>query len=237
MTQLPLPLGHRPALGREDFLIAAGNAEAVAWLDRWPDWPAPALVLHGPSGCGKTHLAQVFAARSGARVETGAPGFAPDPPTLLAAPAVVIDDTDAGLDETALFHLYNGAKESGVRLLLTAKGAPGRWAALPDLRSRLSACPAVAIGPPDDAVMAAVLVKLFADRQLKVGTEVITYLLRHMDRSFAAARRVVAEADRLSLAEHRGITVPLVKRTLDTHADADAAPDAAPDTEPDTSDD
>jgi len=218
MSQLPLPLGHRPALGREDFLIAAGNAEAVAWLDRWPDWPAPALVLHGPSGCGKTHLAQVFAARSGAVVAAGTPGLSLDPPALLAAPAVVVDDADAGLDEASLFHLYNGAKESGRRLLLTAKAAPGRWAALPDLRSRLSSCPSVAIGPPDDAVMAAVLVKLFADRQLKVGTEVVTYLLRHMDRSFEAAQRLVAAADRLSLAERRAITVPLVKRALDPGA-------------------
>lgn len=216
MSQLPLPLGHRPALGREDFLIAASNAEAVAWLDRWPDWPAPALVLHGPPGCGKSHLAQVFAAQAGAVVVTGAPGLRLDPPALLsAAPAVVVDDADASLDETSLFHLYNAAKDGGLRLLLTAKSPPGRWATLPDLRSRLSSCPAVSIGPPDDAVMAAVLVKLFADRQLKVGPEVVTYLLRHMDRSFAAAQALVAEADRLSLAEKRAITVPLVKRALE----------------------
>lgn len=215
MNQLPLPLGHRPALGREDFLIAQANAEAVAWLDRWPDWPAPALVLHGPPGCGKTHLGQVFAAGAGARVVAGTPGLVLDPPSLLTAPAVVVDDADAGLDEASLFHLYNGAKEAGTRLLLTAQAAPGRWVTLPDLRSRLSSCPAVAIGPPDDAVMAAVLVKLFADRQLKVGTEVITYLLRHMDRSFEAAQALVAEADRLSLAEQRAITVPLVKKALE----------------------
>lgn len=215
MSQLPLPLGHRPALGREDFLIAEGNAEAVAWLDRWPDWPAPALVIHGPSGCGKSHLTQVFAARAGALVVSATPGMVLDPPALLAeAPALVVDNADAGLDEASLFHLYNAAKDIGLRLLLTARSAPGRWAKLPDLRSRLSSCPAVAIGPPDDAVMAAVLVKLFADRQLKVGVEIITYLLRHMDRSFAAAQRVVAEADRLSLAEKRPITIPLVKRAL-----------------------
>jgi DnaA regulatory inactivator Hda len=216
MTQLPLPLGHRPALGREDFLVAPANAEAVAWIDRWPDWPAPAVVLHGPPGCGKSHLAEVFAAVSGAVVLAGREAPAVDPPRLLAeAPAVVIDDADAGLDEAALFHLYNGAREAGRHLLLTARRAPGRWVALADLRSRLSACPAVAIGPPDDAVMAAVLIKLFADRQLKVGTEVITYLLRHMERSFAAAQGVVAEADGLSLAERRGVTVPLVRRVLD----------------------
>jgi chromosomal replication initiation ATPase DnaA len=73
----------------------------------------------------------------------------------------------------------------------------------------------VEIGPPDDAVIAAVLIKLFADRQLKVGTEVVTYLLRHMERSFQAMRALVDAADAVSLAEQRPITVPLVRRLLD----------------------
>lgn len=215
MSQLPLPLDHRAALGREDFLVAPANAEAVAWLDRWPDWPAPALILIGAPGCGKSHMAHVFAAHSGAPVVTGQAGLRLDPPTLLAdTRAVVIDDADAGLDETSLFHLYNAAREGGCHLLLTARTAPGRWAGLPDLRSRLSAAPSVEIGPPDDAVMAAVLIKLFSDRQLKVGAEVVTYLLRHMERSFAAAQAVVAAADALSLAEQRAVTVPLVRRVL-----------------------
>jgi len=220
VSQLPLPLGYRAALGREDFLVAPGNEEAVAWLDRWPDWPAPALLLHGPAGCGKSHLAQVFAASSGARVIKGTPGLVLHPPAVLdGVQAVVIDDADraleAGVAEGSLFHLYNAAKEAGKHLLLTARRPASSWGIrLPDLSSRLHAAPAVAISPPDDAVMAAVLVKMFADRQLRIGTEVIAYLLRHMERSFAAARAVVDAADRLSLAERRAITIPLLKRLL-----------------------
>lgn len=220
MSQLPLPLGHRAALGREDFLVAPGNQEAVAWLDRWPDWPAPAVVLHGPPGCGKSHLAQVFAATSGARVIKGSPDLILDPPAVLdGVRAVVIDDADraleAGMAEGSLFHLYNAAKEAGRHLLLTARRPVAAWGIrLPDLASRLNAAPAAAISPPDDAVMAAVLIKMFSDRQLRIGTEVIAYLLRHMERSFAAARAVVEAADRLSLAERRNITVPLLRRLL-----------------------
>lgn len=220
MSQLPLPLGHRAALGREDFLVAPGNQEAVAWLDRWPDWPAPAVVLHGPAGCGKSHLAQVFAASSGARVITGSPDLVLDPPAVLeGVRAVVIDDADraleAGVAEGSLFHLYNAAKEGGRHLLLTARRPVAAWGIrLPDLASRLNAAPAAAIGPPDDAVMAAVLIKMFSDRQLRIGTEVISYLLRHMERSFASARSLVEAADRLSLAERRNITIPLLRRLL-----------------------
>ena len=142
MAQLPLSLPHRPALGRDDFLVAPANAEAVAWLDRWPNWPAPALVLAGPAGSGKTHLAQVFAARSGAVLLAAAALARAAPPALVAdARAAVVDDAERA-DEEALLHLYNMLAERGWHLLLLARAAPARWGiALPDLRSRLLAAP------------------------------------------------------------------------------------------------
>jgi chromosomal replication initiation ATPase DnaA len=222
-AQLPLPLGHRPALGREDFLVATGNAAAVAWLDRWPDWPGPALALYGPSGCGKSHLAQVWRARSGARLVRPARLAEADPPALLdGARACVIDPDQprdeawpAALDARALLHLYNCLAELGGHLLLLAEHPPARWRImLPDLRSRLRAAPAVAIGEPDDDLIAAVLVKLFADRQLAVGAEVIGYLQTHMERSFDTARRVVAALDAATLAARRRVTIPLAREIL-----------------------
>jgi DnaA regulatory inactivator Hda len=214
--QLPLDLGFRPALGREDFFVAPGNAAAVAWIDRWPDWPGHALALYGPGGCGKSHLAQVFAARGAARVEPAAAlSVARVADWARPGAAVALEDADRGVDERALFHLYNALAEQRGWLLLTGQSAPARWAvALPDLRSRLSAMPTAAIEPPDDAMMQAVLVKLFADLGIAVSPEVVAYLLKHMERTFAAARRVVAQADRESLAGQRAVTVPLIKQIL-----------------------
>jgi chromosomal replication initiation ATPase DnaA len=213
--QLTLDLGHRPALGREDFLVSAGNAAAMAWLDRWPEWPAPALVVHGPAGCGKTHLAHVFAARSGAAIVDAAAIGREDPPLLVTAPALVVEDADRGGDQVALFHLFNLARESRCLVLWTGRSAPSRWGlTLPDLGSRLRAIPNVAIEPPDDALLAALLVKLFADRQLKVPAEVIAYVLPRLERSFAAARLVVETVDGLALEARREITVPLVREVL-----------------------
>lgn len=224
--QLPLDLGHRPAMGGEDFLVAPSNADAVGWLDRWPGgWPAPALTVFGPAGCGKTHLVQVWRARSHAAV-TGADTLdAADLPALLAtANAVVVEDADAVAGkparEEALFHLYNLARDSGGHLLLLSRKPPARWRIrLPDLRSRLRAAPAVGVEPPDDALLAAVLVKLFADRQLRPGMDLVSYLLTRMERSLDSARRVVAALDRASLAAHRPLTVPLARAVL---ADLDA---------------
>ena len=217
MSQLPLDLGHPTALSAGDFLVAPCNAEAHAWLARWRDWPGPASVIFGPAGCGKTHLAHLFAAATGAGSIIAADLGIDDPPRLLDAAALVVEDCDqGGLDETALFHLINLARENGRFLLLTGRQPPSRWTvALPDLRSRLLAMTALAIGAPDDQVLAALLVKLFADRQLKVGEEVVAYLLGRMERSFAAAARLVDRLDRAALAGHRAVTVPLARAVLD----------------------
>ncbi len=215
MTQLILDLGHRPALGERDFLVAPCNQAAVQWLDRWPDWPAPALAIHGPAGCGKTHLARVFAARSRAPIlEAERVTTASVPARLGEARACVVDDADRA-DAEPLLHLYNLIAERGGHLLLTAREPPARWPGLlPDLRSRLAAAPAVGVSAPDDALLAALLVKLFADRQLAVGEEVVLFLVHQMERSFDAARRLVADLDAAALRDRRSITIPLARSLL-----------------------
>jgi chromosomal replication initiation ATPase DnaA len=213
--QLALDLGHRPAFGRDDFLVTPGNREAVDWIDRWPAWPGHVLALFGPPGCGKSHLAQVFALKARA-VALAAPDLTAElvGATIDRAGAFVVEEGDLA-DERALFHLFNAVRESKGALLLTGREPPARWAVeLADLRSRLASIPAVRIASPDDAMMEAVLVKLFADRQLSVAPDVIAYVMRRIDRSFAAARRLVAIADKESLAGKRPITIPLIKAII-----------------------
>lgn len=213
--QLTLDLGHRPAFGREDFLVAPGNRDAVEWIDRWPAWPGHALALFGPVGCGKSHLSQVFALRSRA-VALAAPDLTTDfvGASLALATAFVVEEANLA-DERALFHLFNAVRESKGSLLITGREPPARWSTeLADLRSRLASIPAVGIDPPDDVMMEAVLVKLFTDRQLVVAPDVVAYALRRMDRSFAAARHLVATADKESLTGKRPITIPLIKTII-----------------------
>jgi len=215
MSQLILDLGHRPALGEADFLVAHCNERAIQWLDNWPAWPAPALTIYGPAGCGKTHLARVFAARSGAPLIPAIALATDAVPSLLGrAISAVVDAADTAPAEP-LLHLYNVVVERRGQLLLTATEPPARWPALlPDLRSRLSAAPTVGVEAPDDALLAALLVKLFSDRQVVVGEEVVLFLVRQMERSFDAARRLVAALDKAALSEQRGITIPLARAVL-----------------------
>lgn len=216
--QLSLGLALPVSWSREDFLVAAGNEAALGWLDRWPDWPNQALVLHGAAGSGKTHLAHIWAARSNARLIAPA-DLAKDAVDALARQPLALDDADAGVDPVALFHLVNLMRERGQGLLLTGSLPPAQWTyTLPDLMSRLKAMPAAGIAPPDDALLAAVLVKLFSDRQLHVGEDVVRYLVPRIERSFHAARHWVAALDAAALSEGRAVTVALARRLLDEAA-------------------
>jgi len=214
MTQLAIDLPHRPALGRADFLVSDCNAGALQWIERWPDWPAPALVLYGPAGSGKSHLAALWRERSGGILIAGEALSRADPNELASRRAVALDDA-ARAPERELLHLYNCCGEAGASLLVVARDAPASWPiALPDLASRLRAAPSVAIAPPDDRLLAAVLVKLFADRQVRVAPEVIGFLLRRMERSFAAAGALADRLDRLALGAGRPIGLALARRVL-----------------------
>ena len=220
--QIPFDFDHRPALGGEDFLVAPSNAEAVAWVERWPGWPGTALVIVGPRGAGKTHLAHVFQALSAAPVIT--PGILREEGAdrvLDRQPALVLEDAEAfvgaGLEEE-LLHLYNLAREGDVKLLLTAETPPARWSiGLKDLSSRLNTAQVAEIRPPDDALLTALIVKQFADRQLGVDQDVLTYMLARMDRSFAGVSDLVRAIDEAALAQKRAITIPLVRRVLENN--------------------
>ena len=214
--QLTFSFDHRPALSGEDFLVSDCNRNAVAWLDRWPDWPAPALIIYGAAGCGKSHLMQVFSSRAGARSLNGAKNTEAALARIdSGATAYTADDADTQFGEQTLLHIYNAVAAAGGQILLTSSKAPKIWnPELRDLLSRLLGAPACAIGLPDDTVIRGVLVKLFSDRQLSIDGTVIDFMVPRIERSLQSARDLVDRIDRASLARRREITLPFVRGIL-----------------------
>lgn len=203
--QIPLDLGHRPAQSRDDLVVSEANRPAVDLIEAWPRWPTNVVSLSGPAGSGKTHLAALWREMSGAEVLRAADLSALAP---VAERPVLIDDADQGtLDETGLFHLLNAVRAGQNHMLLVSSRPAATWSVgLPDLRSRLRAAASVEIGAPDDALLAGVLAKLFADRQVEVEPSVIQYLVKRMERSLAEAERIVKALDGAALETKRPIT-------------------------------
>ena len=206
--QLVFELPHRAALEDVDFLVSDCNQEAVRLIDSWPDWPNGIHVITGPGGCGKSHLGNVWLLKSSGLRLASADLNDRNMDGTESGSAILLEDLDRGaIDETGLFHLLNLAAERGFSLLLTARKKPALWRVqLPDLTSRLRSLPVTTIGPPDDHLLRAVLLKQFLDRQLNVEPNVIAFLAKRMERSMEAVRRLVVTLDREALAKGRRIT-------------------------------
>lgn len=214
--QLALALPHAESLTRDNFMEGAANAQALALVDAWPDWPNRVMMLVGPEGSGKSHLAAIWAAEAGAR-SVSAQTLTPDNvPGELATGALVVDDLDpASFDERALFHLLNLAREDEAYVLMTGRTLPSAFpVALRDLRSRLRAVSVVTLAPPDDHLFRALIVKLFADRQTIVDESVVSYLATRIERSSAAARQAVEALDHEALRQGRAVTRALAAEVL-----------------------
>ena len=226
MVQLAINFPHRPSLGREDFMVAKCNQEAVATIDLWPNWPYFAICIYGPSGCGKTHLANVFAQM--VALKTSHPYRIPFikasqidknmAHTLFETnPQIVIENLHTLQNQEALFHLYNTYRDMGGNILFTSDIAPARINfSLPDLRSRMNIVPNIEIKAPDDELLIALIVKLFMDRQITPSQELLNYLIKNIQRSFSYVRKLVEEIDNISLAKKRAISINIAKEAIET---------------------
>lgn len=206
--QLAFALPHAESLTRDDFLEGPANAAGLALVDSWPDWPNRIMLLVGPEGSGKSHLAAIWAEEAGARSTSAHALTAAGVPGALATGALVIEDLKSSdLDERALFHLMNLAREDGAFVLITARQPPSAFEVeLRDLRSRLRAVPTVLLLPPDDALFRALIVKFCADRQLTVDEAVVGYLATRIERSYAGLRQAVEQLDTEALRLGRPVT-------------------------------
>jgi chromosomal replication initiation ATPase DnaA len=221
--QLAFDLSVDPRYGREDFLVSPANERAYGLIERWPDWADPVLVLTGPGGSGKSHLAAIWATVARAWTVDAFEVAPASVPHLVSNGALVVENADRpDRDEAALFHLLNIARERATSVLVTGSGPVESWGLrTPDLLSRLRLAPGVEIEAPDDALLRAVLVKLFLDRQLVVDTSVVEFLALRMERSLARAVEVVAALDGEALSRGRRITRPMAAEVLALSGEAD----------------
>jgi chromosomal replication initiation ATPase DnaA len=215
--QLVFDIAPSPAYGPEDFLVAPSNQLAFDYIHRWPRWPSAAGLLIGPEGVGKSHLLEIWRRRADAlMLDVSELSESAVPDIMSVNGAVALDHVpDSRIEQAALFHLLNAARENRGYILITSRTPPNLWGlTLPDLISRLSAAPAIHIQPAEDELLRGVLVKLFADRQCAVDENLLAYLMTRMPRSLGAARKLVAALDERALEMGTGATRAMAGKVL-----------------------
>lgn len=191
-VQIALPLAWPAAPQDDEFLVTPSNADAVALLDGWHDWPVRTALLTGARKSGRSLLARIWAAKSG---------------------GTIIDAAEAQ-PEADLFHAWNRAQE-GCPLLLVADAAPPAWVVrLPDLRSRLAASPVAMLGAPDDQLIRALFQCQFLRRGVDARADVIEWLVTRVERSHLAVLRTVDALDQAALESRQRLSIPLARATL-----------------------
>lgn len=206
--QLLLALDHSVSFAREDFLRGPSNTAAFNLVDRWPDWPDRIVALIGPQGSGKSHLATIWAEAAGARVLSAKLLPQTDLPAAFATGALVLEDLEfEGLDERALFHFLNLAREQSAYVLISSRSPLTTFpVTIRDLASRMRALPSVALAAPDDALLRALIIKVAIDRQIAVDEALVSYLANRIERSFIAAHLAVRRLDEEAMRQHRPVT-------------------------------
>lgn len=213
--QLPLEFAHRPNTTRDDLVVSDPLSAAIGVVDIWPDWVSPVVILAGPTGAGKTHLANIWKEKSGAVAVSAHAGNSGALQAASEGPVLIEDIDREGFDDTQLFHLINTVRQHATGLMITTRIWPAAWPVeLADLRSRLKAATIVEIGEPDDELLAQVIEKLFADRQIAVDPKVVLFLVHRMERSLDAAQTIVERMDRLALARRYKISRSLASEVL-----------------------
>jgi chromosomal replication initiation ATPase DnaA len=194
MNQIALPLDWPAAEAGDAFIVTPSNEAAVRRIEAFATWPVSAMILSGPRKSGRSLFGRIFASH---------------------ATATIIDDAESR-DEAEIFHAWNDAQARRRPLLIVADAPPPLWQiALPDLRSRLAATPAVAFSDPDELLTGQLIARLLERRGVIVTPELIAYLVPRVERCHHSVIELVDRLDMASLSRRRPMTVPLAREVLD----------------------
>lgn len=184
-----------PRLTRDAFVVSASNENALRALDAWIASEDYLLVICGPKGSGKSHLAEILGRDCG--------------------DVLIIDNIQDGKSPEDILRLVEKARETGGRVALVGRGEPKEWAAdLKDLETRLNAAARITLVEPDEALLRAVIVKVFKDRQLRAPGAIAGYAASRLPKTFAAAQAFVAALDALSIEKGQPIGLKLARQAV-----------------------
>ena len=212
--QQTLPLKLLPSYGRHDFIVGESNLEAVKWVDNFSKSKVNGLVIIGPIASGKSHLISTL--KNKYKI-LEAEEINEEKINILELKDLIIENIEKIENHYFFLHVINIVKEKNFKVLLTSR-LPIKELniKLEDLKSRLLAYSHSKILLPTDDVLRGIIIKISKDKGLLLSDTVINYILSHVERSYSIINSFINELDQLSLIRKKKITIPFIKKFIES---------------------
>ena len=215
MSQLIFKFPFKTNYFEEDFYVSENNFEAYKLLESWPKWSSRFINIFGPSGCGKTHLASIFNKKIDSFFIKASELNNNSLLSIKSKECLIVDEYKNNVDEELFYSVLNQSHLSNQYIIINSlKPIQSFELRLNDLESRFDSFVNVGIDLPTDELIKVIISKNFSDKQVKIESKSIEYIIKNIDRSYEAIFDLIDKLDDFSLSTGRSININLIKKAL-----------------------
>ena len=199
----------------DDFFVSKCNYFAFSLIESWPKWEKNILNIYGEKFCGKSHLSEIFKRKNKAIIikndEINNNFFN----KIRYYENIILDNLEFLSDEKTLYSIFNFVEQYNKYLIINSIDSINSIEfKLPDLKSRLKNCIFAKIDKPDDDMIFALVLKHFADRQIKIEKKIIEYITKRIERSYGKILDFIYKVDQFSLINKKPVDYKSIKKIL-----------------------
>ena len=215
MSQLIFKFPFKTNYFEEDFYVSSNNFEAYKLLESWPKWSSKFINIFGPSGCGKTHLSNIFNKKINSFFVKASDLNNKNLLLIKSKECLIIDAFSNNIEEKLLYSILNQSLLSNQYIIINSlKSIQSYDVKLNDLKSRFDSFVNIGIALPTDELIKVIISKSFSDKQVKIESKLIDYIIKNIDRSYASIFDLIGKLDDFSLSTGRSININLIKKAL-----------------------
>jgi|TARA_B110000971_G_scaffold77670_1_gene79810 chromosomal replication initiation ATPase DnaA len=215
MSQLIFKFPFKTNYFEEDFYVSESNFEAYKLIESWPKWSSRFINIFGPSGCGKTHLTNIFNKKINSYFIKASDLNNNILSAMKVKECLIIDEYKNNVEEKLFYSILNQSYLSNQYIIINSlEPIQSLRVELNDLKSRFNSFVNIGIDLPTDELIKVIISKNFSDKQVKIESNLLEYIIKNIDRSYEAIFDLILKLDDFSLSAGRSININLIKKAL-----------------------
>lgn len=213
--QTILKFENNPSFKDSDYFVSECNRQAYDNLFKWPKWDSKLINLVGPKGSGKSHLLEIFSIKNNFLKVNSLAEIKKKLETIIKYDKLIMDDINQ-IDEKVFFSILDNYISNNKFLIISTIDSLLTYKfKLADLKSRITLFHKYEIYQPNDKMIYFLIQKFLSDRQIKIKKDLITHIIKKIDRSYNRIMKFIDQIDRQSLSNNKKIDYKLINNILD----------------------